>query len=418
MDAREQRGLEIAARSKVVRRGLGWSVPSQSGAGKYTVTGLPRAIAGGSPRCSCPDFELRGQPCKHIYAVRIVVQREFDYGNGTITETVSVTKTVKRTYSQDWPAYNKAQVYEKDRFMELLRDLCHGLPEPEQKGKRGRPRLSLRDSIFTAVMKVYTTASARRSMSDLREAQERGFIAKLPCHNSVLNALENPELTPILRSLITESSRPLTAVEVDFAVDSSGFTTCRFESWFDHKYGSVRREHTWVKAHVMCGVKTNVVTAIEIHDKNAADTKQLPALVDATAKNFAIGEVSADKAYGSIRNADAISRVGGQPFIALKSNATGRSGFGAWEKMFGYFMYRRDEFLAHYHKRSNVETTFSMIKRKFGDSLRSKSETAQVNETLAKVLCHNLVVLIHEMYELGIAPVFWASEDHAQEPSA
>src|SRR5438552_10776656 len=132
MDGRELRGLEIAARSKVVRRGLGWSVPSQSGAGKYTVTGLPRAMEG-EPRCSCPDFELRGQPCKHIYAVRIVVQREFDYGNGTITETVSVTKTVKRTYSQDWPAYNKAQVYEKDRFMELLRDLCHGLPEPEQK---------------------------------------------------------------------------------------------------------------------------------------------------------------------------------------------------------------------------------------------------------------------------------------------
>src|SRR5438309_3018836 len=405
MDARERRGLEIAARSKVVRRGLGWSVPSQSGAGKYTVTGLPRAMEGG-PRCSCPDFELRGQPCKHIFAVRIVIQREFDYGNGTVTETVSVTKTVKRTYAQNWPAYNAAQTNEKDKFMGLLRDLCHGLPEPEQKGKRGRPRLSLRDSVFTAVMKVYTTASARRSMSDLREAHKRGMISKLPCHNSVLNALESPELTPILRSLITESSRPLTAVEVDFAVDSSGFTTCRFESWFDHKYGNVRREHTWVKAHVMCGVKTNVVTAIEIHDKNAADTKQLPALVDATAKNFAIGEVSADKAYGSIRNADAIARVGGQPIIAFKSNATGRSGFGAWEKMFGYFMYRREEFLAHYHKRSNVETTFSMIKRKFGDSLRSKTETAQVNETLAKVLCHNLVVLIHEMYGLGIDPVF------------
>jgi hypothetical protein len=30
-----------------------------------------------------------------------------------------------------------------------------------------------------------------------------------------------------------------------------------------------------------------------------------------------------------------------------------------------------------------------------------------VNETLCKVLCHNLVVLIHETYELGIDPVFW-----------
>ena len=45
-----------------------------------------------------------------------------------------------------------------------------------------------------------------------------------------------------------------------------------------------------------------------------------------------------------------------------------------------------------------------MIKRKFGDSLRSKTETAQVNETLAKVLCHNIVVLIHEMYALESSP--------------
>ncbi len=29
-----------------------------------------------------------------------------------------------------------------------------------------------------------------------------------------------------------------------------------------------------------------------------------------------------------------------------------------------------------------------------------------VNETLCKVLCHNLVVLVHEMYELGIEPIF------------
>ncbi len=70
-------------------------------------------------------------------------------------------------------------------------------------------------------------------------------------------------------------------------------------------------------------------------------------------------------------------------------------------------MFKRDEYLAHYHKRSNVESTFSMIKRKFGDSLRSKGDVAMTNEALAKILCHNLVVLIHEMYEVGIDPAFW-----------
>jgi transposase len=251
-------------------------------------------------------------------------------------------------------------------------------------------------------------------MSDLREAHERGYIAKLPCHNSVLNALESPALTPILHGLIIESARPLKTVEVDFAVDSSGFTTCTYESWFDHKYGAPRRQHSWVKAHVMCGVKTNVVTAVEIHERDAADTKQLPALVATTARHFAISEVSADKAYATVKNADTVANYGGTPFLAFKANATGQGGHGpnrvatgAWGKMFGYFMYRREEFVAHYHKRSNVESTFSMMKRKFGGSLRSKTETAQVNETLAKVLCHNLVVLIHEIYELGIDARFW-----------
>ena len=40
------------------------------------------------------------------------------------------------------------------------------------------------------------------------------------------------------------------------------------------------------------------------------------------------------------------------------------------------------------------------------------------NEALAKVLCHNVVVLIHEMYELGIDPVFWAYSANAQKVPA
>lgn len=407
MDGRQERGQEIAAKGSIRKTTGGYLVPSQTGRGKYAVV-----VNGDDPTCTCPDFETRRAPCKHVFAVRVLIQQELVFDGQTVRETVTVTKTVSRTYPQNWPAYNRAQTNEKDRFMALLRDLCAGLPEPEQ--KRGRPRLPLRDAVFTAVMKVYTTASARRSMSDLREARERGYISKLPCHNSVLNALESEEITQILRSLIVESSRPLTAVETDFAVDSSGFTTCRFENWREHKYGEPKREHGWVKAHLMCGVKTNIVTAIEIAGRMAHDAPLLPALVDTTARHFAIGEVSADKGYASMKNADAITSHGGTPFIAFRSAHTGagshrkgNEGGAAWAKMFGYFMYRREEFLAHYHKRSNVESTFSMMKRKFGDSLRSKTERAQINETLAKVLCHNLVVLIHEMYELGIEPAFW-----------
>ena len=75
--------------------------------------------------------------------------------------------------------------------------------------------------------------------------------------------------------------------------------------------------------------------------------------------------------------------------------------------MFHHFQFRRTDFMAHYHKRSNVESTFSMMRRKFGDSLRSETDVAMINETPCRILAHNLVVLIHEIRELGIAPVFW-----------
>lgn len=410
---RKERGLEIAARLKITRQGQGWSVPSQTSSARYTVTGFPAETKLEVARCSCPDHETRMVKCKHIWAVEYVIQRETNPdGSTTVTGSVTVTQTVERkTYPQNWPAYNAAQTTEGDHFQALLRDLVAGLPDPPQ--QRGRPRASVADAVFCAAFKVYSTMSTRRFMSDLRAAERRGYIAKAPHHSSVFRYLEDSALTPILRDLIERSSKPLSAVEVDFAADSSGFGTSRMERWFDHRFGNDAhaRHHDWVKVHIMCGVKTNIVTAVEISGRSAADTRQLPALVETTARNFAIAEVSADKAYGSVRNTDTIARVGGTPFIALKRNATGTDpqASSSWTKMFGYFIYRRDEFMAHYHKRSNVETTFSMIKRKFGDFLRSKTNTAMVNEVLCKVLCHNIVVLIHEMHELGIEPAFQAA---------
>src|SRR5207302_3487238 len=85
---------------------------------------------------------------------------------------------------------------------------------------------------------------------------------------------------------------------------------------------------------------------------------------------------------------------------------TGASG-GLFEKMYHFYQYRREEFLNHYHLRSNVESTFSAVKRKFGDSIRSRTPTAMVNEVLCKLICHNLCCVILSQCELGIEAEFW-----------
>ena len=110
-------------------------------------------------------------------------------------------------YSQDWPNYNRAQCEEKDRFVELLADLCGTVPEPDY--TFGRPRLPLADMVFACAYKVYSGFSSRRFTCDLKDAHDKGLLANVPHFNSVSNYMSNPDLTPTLDNLITLSSLPL-----------------------------------------------------------------------------------------------------------------------------------------------------------------------------------------------------------------
>ena len=138
----------------------------------------------------------------HIFAVEYSTRYETDAKN----QTTTVTKSVRLTYRPDWPMYNAAQTNEKAHFQSLLYDLCQGIEEPAQ--NMGRPRLSLRDMVFAAVFKVYSTVSTRRFMCDLSDAANRGYISAVPHFNSILNYLDTNGLTTILRDLIQISNLP------------------------------------------------------------------------------------------------------------------------------------------------------------------------------------------------------------------
>ncbi len=153
----------------------------------------------------------------------------------------------------------------------------------------------------------------------------------------------------------------------------------------------------------MSGVFTNVITAVEVTPSNVGDSTPFPDLVKKTAENFKMKEVSADKAYSSRKNLELVSENGAIPFIPFRSNMTSRpKGCMIWKRMYQYFEWNYDEYMLHYHKRSNAESLFSMLKRKFGNNLRTKTETSRDNEILCKGLCHNIAVLIHAVFELNL----------------
>lgn len=407
---REQRGREIAKRGGIRKIGGMFAVPSQSigaDAPVYMVDLVEQT-------CTCPDYELRRAACKHQEACLFWLAWE-----GAVTPDGKITPTKRKTYPQNWRAYNEAQTSEKSRVESLLKSLCSGIEQPARKPGPGRNPIPLRDAIFAAVMKVYVGMSGRRASSDIRECEGRGHIGKAPHYNSVFRTMEDAATTEILTRLIEESAAPLAEIENAagrFAQDSTGFSTVTYDRWFEQKHGKLHAQHEWVKLHVMVGTATHVVTGVRV--SNEGDCPVLPALLTQTAKAFAVKEVSADKAYLSHKNLEAIEAVGAVPFIPFKSNSVGQASQSPhWKKMWAHFTLRSDDFLAHYHARSNVETTMWMIKSKFSGAVRSKLPVAQTNEVLAKVLCHNLACIVHAITEFGIDADFGKSPEPSTAPA-
>lgn len=178
------------------------------------------------------------------------------------------------------------------------------------------------------------------------------------------------------------------------------------QRWFSFKHGREICSRKWVKAHFISGAKTNIITSVKITSEFDNDCPQLQELYNKTKEFFDMQELSGDKAYLSIENLELGEDNGTKMFIPFKKGNTANKKGYVWKELYHFFQFNNDEFFSHYHKRSNAESTVYMIKSKFGDSVRSKKWTAQVNEVLCKVICHNICCVIMEMFCLGIKPDF------------
>jgi hypothetical protein len=419
---REERGRQIAQRGGIRQLGGRYVVPAQS-ANSNVPTYLVDVV---EQTCTCPDFETRRQRCKHQEAVLFWLAWE-----GTVNvETGEITLPKKKQQSkQNWPAYNRAQTTERRRVPQFLHSLCLGVPDQERAvGMPGRKPMPDREAVFGLVMKVYSGCSGRRAESDIAACVERGYLSRAWDANTLFRAMESPAMTPILTWMIEEAAGPLAQVENaagQFAVDATGFKTSVrrvrdekevvVERWYDQAHkGEERRPrrfiHDWVKLHAMTGTLTNVVTATRVTagtGTGAGDSPHFIPLLHTTNQRFTVKEVSGDKGYLDKDNLTAVAAVGALPFVPFKSNSCEMDHPNEhWRRMWAYFDLKKEEFLRHYHRRSNVESTFGAIKAKFGGSVRSKLFAAQVNEVLAKVLLWNLSCIVHAIEEFGVEAEF------------
>ena len=178
---------------------------------------------------------------------------------------------------------------------------------------------------YAAAMKVYTGFSARRFNCDVQAAYRQGITNAAPSFNSVNRYIADPDMTPIITDMIERSAAPLSVVESQFAADSSGFSTCRFDRWFDVKWGKERSKRQWLKAHIVVGTKTNIITAVKVTQSDVHDSPVLPRFWTSRPSGLTWRGVRRQSPICRMPTWSTSRRLAPGPYIPFKSNTTARA---------------------------------------------------------------------------------------------
>ena len=191
---------------------------------------------------------------------------------------------IEKKYTQDWHKYNLAKCNEKLLFYELLNDLSKLIREKPY--RFGRPFIPIKDLFFSVGLKLYSNYSGRKTMSDLKKANDAGYISVKPHFNTLTEFLNCPATYELLSKMLTVSAIPLNKLEDKFSIDSSGFGSYQYERWMRVRFQkdptgkmSKRGWRNYLKGHILIGTRTNVICSAEITEGNLADVKQLPKLL-------------------------------------------------------------------------------------------------------------------------------------------
>lgn len=312
-------------------------------------------------------------------------------------------KDMTKKYVRNWKAFEEAQKNERRWFLELLCRLVDLIELKEEK-KRGRPRIPFKDMLKVLTIKTYTGLSARRLNGELEIMKMLGVIKIIPQRTSINDYMRKQEISKIAQSLVLNSASYLKDYETSFAVDSSGFGLPHFDDY--SKVRSIKeKSRSYAKVHIFTGIKTNIVSGIEVTKGREHDSPSFKEVFNQTRDNFKIKEVSGDSAYCSWKNFNLVAGIGAKPYFKFKKNNNPHAktrGSALRNSILREFKKNPKPYLERYHLRSNVESTFSMVKRKLNRFVRSKTFEGQRSESFFKFFCHNLLVLINSIYKFGI----------------
>lgn len=162
------------------------------------------------------------------------------------------------------------------------------------------------------------------------------------------------------------------------AIDGTGFSRTNPSHHYIKRIDAKEPVKNFAKLSMLYDVDNHKAIAFHIRDKRSNDMKDAKPLLRSYCRMQCL---LADKAYDAEWLHQYCFERGVQTIIPKKKNI--RRGFYRRKQMINYTEEK-------YHQRSNIESGFSAIKRKYGSSVFGKRLASIKSEIYCKGICHNL----------------------------
>jgi len=317
----------------------------------------------------------------------------------------------------DWAGYTEAQVNELNDVIVLIRETVDAVPEGPalRHGGRGRTKeYEAKDLAKTILMQQHFQISNRAAEGYARLFKEKLRLDRVPHYKAIERAYEDGRVRRVLDGVFALTQLPEQGHVEGFTLDGSGLPRDVKGNWERDKTTKDAKKERFDGSVAMLTVPHMIVTA---HVKRVIgfenESPTLQPLIEQTLTHYGHldGFVTADAAFLSRKNCDAIDDAGAAPRIFPKRNSTlNPGGSKAWRKMLDHFLDHPQEFLREYHPRSLSEAHWSRDKARHG-RLRRRVDRRRGLERHARFTEGNLarLAVLRRLGELTIPWMPWGA---------
>ena len=324
----------------------------------------------------------------------------------------------------NWAKYDYAQIHEMANYLDNLREIVNEADNrirsrtiADKRGP-GRPPTDPKDIVKTLLLQTYTESPNRVAEGLLLLFREKLCISQHFTYKTIERGYDRETVNTILDEVVVIINECVKNEESTCSFDGTGFSASNKQNYADkrQKQNSKKSKKKSQPANddqkddsfpivdsasnrgfsycVMgVGVRHKLISGISVSpDHSIGETTLFPDAYYQTIKNYPnLENVLGDGIYACRWITDLVSKSNVIPYFLPKSNVTFQSkGFAGWYDMLFSLWNNPQKWLEQYHIRSISETVNSMVKCRFGATLRKKLDPRKATETKLKLVAHDI----------------------------